>query len=1750
MRRSWCGPRILFRVVAWLPSSFGTTGQQINREGFGDTLYMLARQMRVLAVDARPATSEPWMMSHAWKAAHKGYLEVLPRAVTAVGGATVPLFLDRHGQGLMSSLNTTIVPGVDLHALEEIQVQSSSCDELHRYWARGRSVTYMKVDVEGLDVECVRKLSSDIKMSHGAVSKPEFFSIELPDSAAKVLELIEVLGGMGYTSFKICRQRLYNLRLVRGPRYAASGPFGHDAVDFLRGPRWREASEITLELLRLVNWERRRYLEWFDLHAGAIAAKGGHSRAENSEQPCAFAEEQYEWDETDPGAGCPLLWRTYGFTPAGLFSTYKDRRFGWLRASFLYMLSLPSHFLKTFDWNGIRRIWYGPKSEEDGVRRFGVTSMVVINYMLYRRSNIIMTVVFLGLFIAWSLEDFRSQSSAEELEKAVDLTSYEKFVMDKHATGENATFLSYSEEVMMQTFSAIQLQSAGLTTWKAIIKMLFLFMSMAYGFFAMKRWNYLRTSQYNLYFAWAAIITFPFLITFVPTSNLLDWTLSEKIFAHHLEEARRHFHTDEIVAACMLNDPVETLEVARPVIQAVCPVLQQRVPYIMPGVVRVTVLGKAVPVTISSWLPWLTNMVPEGTNLKPVHQICEKALVVTDSNLTADLAATASDVCKSLGTFLYKNVPAKATTALTELKEALREKQQESTEQAAYQLHFVDKVAGFDEVPLRLFSQTWDSRLDGILVRAGGDGTGCSLFSVPPSVQAEEAVVVVGPKERGSCSVRHILHLADKVGVRAVLVLDPKRVVSRVPSPPRVTVGVVASVLDSQAILHLLEKPETHSGIHVDIRYSPVFGLQASARTPAGCLCKGMGYDSDCRVRPAELLKTSSAGRSPYPWCETAIFDYWGVPCKEDFDLCLPPGEAEAFEKPDDKCTTPCGRDGKHKYDMCRMRGMLFRSEQRCVAALGVTGKVERPDREPEKFEGSMLNFAGAMNKLSVSGRLLTLSPAFDCNFRVTVEWPTSGQLPLGIDGHIRYTPTTETIGDWSSARVNEPFVHEDEEITELHFQLEVKGDAMQFDAVRLEQQCRAHVSGSGQFSDWSLVPHGQLRTPTFTETGSNRGARTSRRLKVSSPSQDSDDDSSDDDTDGARVKLSTCSEFVGVPCIDPATNVQTRCSDNQVCDSNYTAGGGFCRCADGFCWSYTKQACVDQSEHAREVVSKLLDETLLERHSPKLWATAKEVATVGFCAMEAAESLNNILRHVLAIGPGILISAWTAKLIFVQSTIPGYFSYFFTMVYSPAAWVLNNVWHQTASDWRLSLGLAAMAFWTIPVSVVGMKYGLHRPMSVPRAMSLVNNLLLLYYFVLFAAVVFIVMFVFSDEPETEAYFSVSAAFRRKLRPGKLSKTELLYVLTGFLTESFAVFFITCCAATDAFIMVIVKEHQAAWSLLTRGKPLQAVQALSQHADLRLSRLVRSTVCACTSAADGQEMAPASKYTLDINGKESRLVAPAAALPGSLRSSLHLQDPLELLSDDTWEALCCEEITIVPALNTETDVDLISGKLGPLRAHTPLKVKLWAALQYASKHECQIELPHWLEASELEIMCKEERAEPLKFGNDSWNCTWQAWGSESAREKSLLMLTKLIQIRRAKILEGIQAFDATMSTEFKVTGMSAAEITCFRTRSLAFLDTMLDLLNYRLDEKGGAAEAPIEEDSADDEHTLYAIEEQVTRDWLLLMKESSEEDAGLAGPTLNTRLLRDNERSSEPEEAVELTDMVRTRGQEMEEPSV
>merc|ERR1719160_1112406 len=55
-----------------------------------------------------------------------------------------------------------------------------------------------------------------------------------------------------------------------------------------------------------------------------------------------------------------------------------------------FLLVVPIHFVKTFDWTPLRMSWYGPPSEMNSVRlRYGVKSTVVINFMIYRRSNII-----------------------------------------------------------------------------------------------------------------------------------------------------------------------------------------------------------------------------------------------------------------------------------------------------------------------------------------------------------------------------------------------------------------------------------------------------------------------------------------------------------------------------------------------------------------------------------------------------------------------------------------------------------------------------------------------------------------------------------------------------------------------------------------------------------------------------------------------------------------------------------------------------------------------------------------------------------------------------------------------------------------------------------------------------------------------------------------------------------------------------------------------------------------------------------------------------------------------------------------------------------------------------------------------------------------------------------------------------------------------------------------------------------------
>lgn len=144
-----------------------------------------------------------------------------------------------------------------------------------------------------------------------------------------------------------------------------------------------------------------------------------------------------------------------------------------------------------------------------------------------------------------------------------------------------------------------------------------------------------------------------------------------------------------------------------------------------------------------------------------------------------------------------------------------------------------------------------------------------------------------------------------------------------------------------------------------------------------------------------------------------------------------------------------------------------------------------------------------------------------------------------------------------------------------------------------------------------------------------------------------------------------------------------------------------------------------------------------------------------------------------------------------------------------------------------------------------------------------------------------------------------------------------------------------------------------------------------------------------------------------------------------------------MLQDEKWEAMM-ELITVIPKISTDSYVDLAQGRFGPFRAHVAIKIPLWAALQMEEHQHCSIELPKWMEEEELKALCAEERARPKDFGNSVHRHYMEIafallprpkvfGGKEKYRQRILLLLRELIELRRNKILEGLKSFEATDS---------------------------------------------------------------------------------------------------------------------------
>jgi len=175
-----------------------------------------------------------------------------------------------------SALDGSRVP--KLQRAGTMLVRTLTCADLVATHGRPFGV---KIDAEGADRACLTSLRH-------ADAAPPYVSAEMPsvikEGSEPALALLALLLEMGYTEFKLCRQSLYNARLVvavdqttnqsnmmasrQGLGLGASGPFGEAAVDWIAGPRWRPAQFLAQELgYGGPVWVASTMNEWFDIHA-------------------------------------------------------------------------------------------------------------------------------------------------------------------------------------------------------------------------------------------------------------------------------------------------------------------------------------------------------------------------------------------------------------------------------------------------------------------------------------------------------------------------------------------------------------------------------------------------------------------------------------------------------------------------------------------------------------------------------------------------------------------------------------------------------------------------------------------------------------------------------------------------------------------------------------------------------------------------------------------------------------------------------------------------------------------------------------------------------------------------------------------------------------------------------------------------------------------------------------------------------------------------------------------------------------------------------------------------------------------------------------------------------------------------------------------------------------------------------------------------------------------------------------------
>jgi FkbM family methyltransferase len=203
-----------------------------------DTEFYLAKGFRVVAIEASPemvADASQRLAEHL----ESGRLEILHVAVAEEPGDEDFYISEREGWGSARQdwAESRAAMGVGS------RVVTVRADTMASILAGRETAHYVKIDIEGADMVCLRGLAD--------VEKPAFLSVECdPVERAETVEMVRLLGEYGYRRFKLVNQALNPS--VRCPDPAregdyvdarfghySSGPFGEESPG-----EWVTADEV------------------------------------------------------------------------------------------------------------------------------------------------------------------------------------------------------------------------------------------------------------------------------------------------------------------------------------------------------------------------------------------------------------------------------------------------------------------------------------------------------------------------------------------------------------------------------------------------------------------------------------------------------------------------------------------------------------------------------------------------------------------------------------------------------------------------------------------------------------------------------------------------------------------------------------------------------------------------------------------------------------------------------------------------------------------------------------------------------------------------------------------------------------------------------------------------------------------------------------------------------------------------------------------------------------------------------------------------------------------------------------------------------------------------------------------------------------------------------------------------------------------------------------------------------------------